>query len=148
LLEGNENMTDAAQSMSHGREPEEPHGQTEPTPHHTVNYYGIFIALVILTIVTVLVAFHRFQSEFINLALAMLVATTKATLVASFFMHLKFEGKLVRMIFIIPLFLCVLMIVALIPDILLPALGNDNHSLHMFNSLQSMIGPAMGNPEH
>jgi cytochrome c oxidase subunit 4 len=130
------------------REPEEPHGKTEPTPHLTVNYYAIFIALVVLTIVTVLVAFHRFQSEFVNLALAMLVATTKATLVASFFMHLKFEGKLVRMIFFIPLLLCVLMIVALIPDVLLPALGNDNHSLHLFNSLHDLIGGAMGNPEH
>jgi len=141
-------MSEAA-SPTHGRhEPEEPHGTTVPTPHHTVNYYAIFIALVVLTIVTVLVAFHRFQSEFVNLALAMLVATTKATLVASFFMHLKFEGKLVRMIFFIPLFLCVLMIVALIPDILLPALGNDNHSLHLFNSLHDLIGGAMGNPEH
>jgi cytochrome c oxidase subunit 4 len=130
------------------REPEEPHGTTVPMPHHAVNYYAIFIALVVLTIVTVLVAFHRFQSEFINLALAMVVATTKATLVASFFMHLKFEGKLVRMIFFIPLLLCVLMIVALIPDVLLPALGNDNHSLHLFNSLQDLIGGAMGNPEH
>jgi cytochrome c oxidase subunit IV len=130
-----------------GREPEEPHGVTEPTPHHTVNYYAIFIALVVLTIVTVLVAFVRFKSEFINLAISMLIATTKATLVASFFMHLKFEGKLVRMIFIIPLFLCVLLIVALIPDVLLPALGNNNHSLHLFNSLQDLIGAAMGHQE-
>src|SRR5262245_1294350 len=140
-------MSEAA--APHGRhEPEEPHGTTVPTPHHAVNYYGIFFALVVLTIVTVAIAFHRFESEFVNLALAMVVATTKATLVASFFMHLKFEGKLVRMIFFIPLLLCVLMIVALIPDILLPALGNDNHSLHLFNSVQSMISGAMGNPEH
>ncbi len=136
-------------SPTHGRhEPEEPHGTTVPTPHHTVNYYGIFIALVVLTIVTVLVAFVRFSSEFVNLAIAMLIASAKATLVAAFFMHLKFEGKLVRGIFFIPLLLCVLMIVALIPDVLLPALGNNNHSLHLFNSLSDLIGAAMGNPEH
>jgi cytochrome c oxidase subunit IV len=118
---------------THGREPEEPHGVTLPTPHHTVNYYAIFAALVVLTVVTVLVAFHRFHSEAINLLLAMLVAATKATLVALFFMHLKFEGKLIYLIFIVPLCLCVLLTVALIPDVLLPALGTNNSSLHLFN---------------
>jgi cytochrome c oxidase subunit 4 len=138
-------MSEATTHVS--REPEEPHGTTVPMPHHSVNYYAIFIALVVLTIVTVLVAFVRFKSEFVNLAISMLIATTKATLVASFFMHLKFEGKLVRMIFFIPLFLCVLLIVALIPDVLLPALGNDNHSLHLFNSLQDLVGAAVGHQE-
>src|SRR5436309_1799315 len=117
----------------HGREPEEPHGTTIPTPHHAVNYYAIFAALVVLTILTVLVAFHRFQSEAINLLLAMIVAVSKATLVALFFMHLKFEGKLIYVIFIVPLILCVLLTVALIPDVLLPALGQHNSSLHLFN---------------
>ena len=141
-------MSESASPTHDRHEPEEPHGTTVPMPHHTVNYYAIFAALVVLTVVTVLVAFHRFQSEAINLLLAMIVATTKATLVAMFFMHLKFEGKLVRGIFFIPLLLCVLLIVALIPDVLLPALGNNNHSLHLFNSLSDLIGAAMGNPEH
>ena len=108
-----------SEATAHGRmqEPEEPHGKTEPTPHHHVNYYYIFFALVILTIVTVLVAFHRFQSEVVNLLLALLVASIKATLVAMFFMHLKFEGKLIYLILIVPLLLCILLVVALIPDI-------------------------------
>jgi cytochrome c oxidase subunit 4 len=137
-------MTEAAHPQ--GREPEEPHGMTVPMPHHTVNYYAIFASLVVLTIVTVLVAFHRFHSEAINLLLAMLVAATKATLVALFFMHLKFEGKLIYIIFIVPLLLCVLLIVALIPDVLLPALGTNNSSLHLFNFewLQELIKGAVG----
>jgi len=127
-------------------EPEEPHGVTEPTPHHVVNYYAIFAALVILTILTVLIAFHRFQSEAVNLLLAMLVAATKATLVALFFMHLKFEGKLIYLIFVVPLFLCVLLTVALIPDVLLPAHGTGNSSLHLFNFdwVQQIIKGAVG----
>ena len=136
-----------SETTSHAtREPEEPHGTTVPMPHHTVNYYGIFAALVVLTIVTVLVAFHRFQSEAVNLALAMIVAATKATLVALFFMHLKFEGKLIYMIFFVPLVLCVLLIVALIPDVLLPAHGTNNVSLHLFNFewVQHIIRGAMG----
>jgi len=137
-------MSDATTHVS--REPEEPHGVTIPLPHHTVNYYAIFTALVVLTILTVLVAFHRFQSEAVNLLLAMLVAATKATLVALFFMHLKFEGKLIYMIFIVPLILCVLLIVALIPDVLLPAQSTNNASLHVFNFewVQHIIQGAMG----
>jgi cytochrome c oxidase subunit 4 len=129
----------------HG-EPEEPHGVTVPTPHHSVNYYYIFFALVILTVVTVLVAFHRFQSEVVNLLLALLVASIKATLVAMFFMHLKFEGKLIYFIFIVPLLLCVLVIVSLIPDVLMtdPDKHGWSSSLHLFNSLSKVIGGAMG----
>ena len=127
-------------------EPEEPHGVSVPTPHHTVNYYYIFFALVILTIVTVLVAFHRFESEVVNLLLALLVATIKATLVAMFFMHLKFEGKLIYTIFIVPLMLCVLLTVALIPDVLMT--DPDRHgwttSLHLFNSVSHIFQGAMG----
>jgi cytochrome c oxidase subunit IV len=125
-------------------EPEEPHGHTEPTPHHTINYYYIFFALVILTIVTVLVAFHRFESEVVNLLLALLVASVKATLVAMFFMHLKFEGKLIYLIFFVPLVLCVLMIVALIPDIIMTEPGSNSSSLHLFNSVSHLFQAAIG----
>ena len=137
-------MSEAALTPRH--EPEEPHGTTVPMPHHHVNYYAIFAALIVLTVVTVLVAFHRFESEAVNLMLAMIIAATKATLVALFFMHLKFEGKLIYMIFIVPLILCVLMIVALIPDVLLPAHGTNNASLHLFNFewVQHIIQGAMG----
>ena len=135
-------------STTHGRmqEPEEPHGVTVPTPHHSVNYYYIFFALVILTIATVLVAFHRFESELVNLLLALLVASIKATLVAMFFMHLKFEGKLIYLIFFVPLMLCVLLTVALIPDILMndPDKHSWSSSMHLFNGLRSLIGGAMG----
>jgi cytochrome c oxidase subunit 4 len=98
-------------------EPEEPHGHTEPMPHHHVNYVMIFLVLVVLTIVTVAVALHRFESEMINLLLAMLVASIKASCVALYFMHLKFEGKLIYLILLVPLILCVILCCALIPDI-------------------------------
>ena len=98
-------------------EPEEPHGHTEPLPHHHVNYLMIFGILVVLTVVTVAVAMKRFDNEMINLLLAMLVASVKAACVAMYFMHLKFEGKLIYLILIVPLILCVILCCALIPDI-------------------------------
>jgi len=118
-----------AQTTHSPREPEEAHGTTVPTPHHAVNYFAIFGTLVILTIVTVAVAFYRFENEVVNLLLALLVASIKATLVAMFFMHLKFEGKLIYLIFFVPLVLCVLLIVALIPDVLHGPLFNTPPSL-------------------
>ena len=54
-------------------------------------------------------------------------------LVAMFFMHLKFEGKLIYMMVIVPLILCVLIIFALIPDILMTDHDSSSASLHLFN---------------
>jgi cytochrome c oxidase subunit 4 len=96
---------------------EEPHGHTEPMPHHKVPYFLIFGLLVLLTFITVGVAFIDIKSEIAKVLLALAIASVKASAVALFFMHLKFEGKLIYLILIVPLLLCVLLVVALIPDI-------------------------------
>ncbi len=53
------------------------------------SYIGIFLALIFLTFVTVKVSYYDFGSA--NIIIAMLVATMKATLVAAFFMHLRYD---------------------------------------------------------
>ena len=98
-------------------EPEEPHGHSEAMPHHHVNYFLIFGCLIVLTVVTVAAAFLHFGTELITVGIALAIAFTKATLVARYFMHLKFEGKLIYLILFAPLCLCVILCVALIPDI-------------------------------
>ena len=123
-------------------EPEEPHGVTQPAPHHHVNYYAIFAALVVLTIVTVAVAFIHIESELVKVLVALLIASIKATCVALFFMHLKFEGKLIYMIFIVPLLLCVLLTVALIPDVLLTHPDDNTSSLKTFNNANVLYNAA------
>jgi cytochrome c oxidase subunit 4 len=117
---------DAAQPQNrmHG-EPEEPHGVTVPTPHHHVNYLAIFLTLVVLTVVTVAVYFVHLESELAKVLLALTIAAIKASLVVMFFMHMKFEGKLIYTILIVPLILCVLLVVALIPDVLRGPLFNN-----------------------
>ena len=104
-------------AVPHGRAPEEPHGLPEPAVHHKVHYVMIFFTLVILTIVTVMVALHRFNNELVNVLLALLVASVKAMFVATYFMHLKFEGKLIYLILIVPIILTVALVASLIPDI-------------------------------
>lgn len=108
----------------------EPHATSVAVPHHEIPYIKVFLALTALTVVTVMIGIYlRFESEAVNVLLALLIAATKASLVAMFFMHLKFEGKLIIMIFLVPLALCVLLVVALLPD--LHPIGSS--SMHMFN---------------
>ena len=95
----------------------EAHGHTQAVPHHHVNYYGIFGLLVVLTIVTVAVAFIHIQSEAVKVLLALTIASIKAAFVALFFMHLKFEGKMIYFIVGVPLVLTVILVAALFPDI-------------------------------
>lgn len=115
---------DAALNNRNPGEPEEPHGVTVPTPHHHVNYIAVFLSLVVLTIITVAVYFIHLESELAKVLLALAIASIKASLVVMFFMHMKFEGKLIYSILIVPLILCVLLVVALIPDVLRGPLFN------------------------
>src|SRR5207253_10143735 len=107
-------MADNAPRMS------EPHGHTEPMPHHKVNYFLIFGILVVLTILTVGVAFLNIQKEWNKVLLALTIASIKASFVAAFFMHLQFEGKLIYFIMIVPLTFTVVLICALLTDVAMP----------------------------
>jgi cytochrome c oxidase subunit IV len=138
-------MTDTAARM---HEPEEPHDVSRPTPHHSIPYFLIFGLLIVLTVITVAIAMKRFDDEIINVLLALLVASVKASMVAMYFMHLKFEGKLIYLIAIVPLCLCVLLVVALIPDVIMtdPVKHPHSTSLHLFNSIGELFRNA-GEPE-
>jgi cytochrome c oxidase subunit 4 len=124
---------------------QEPHDKSEPHAVHHVPYMMIFGALVVLTIITVLIGiFLRFSSEAVNVLLALFIASIKATLVALFFMHLKFEGKLIYLIFLVPLGLCVLLVIALLPDLL--PMGDS--SLQLFNVEEMLHPPHNPAPHH
>jgi cytochrome c oxidase subunit 4 len=62
--------------------------------HHVKVYITVFVTLMVLTIVTVAISrFHLPVREAV--AIAMLVATIKGSLVACYFMHLISEKKLI-----------------------------------------------------
>lgn len=63
-------------------------------------YVVILGALLVLTGVTVGAAYVNFGSSSINLIIAVLIATVKATLVALFFMHLRHDPPLNAIIFV------------------------------------------------
>src|SRR5215472_1929077 len=53
-------------------------------------YWGIFGALIVLTLATVKVSYYDFGPA--NIIIALLIATMKASLVAAFFMHLRHDN--------------------------------------------------------
>jgi cytochrome c oxidase subunit 4 len=58
-------------------------------------YLIVFFALLVGTIVTVLASYIPFSHKSINIAVALCIATIKASLVAGFFMHLISERKMI-----------------------------------------------------
>jgi cytochrome c oxidase subunit 4 len=59
-------------------------------------YYAIFGALMVLTAITVTVAFINLGA--LNLPVALGIAIVKATLVILFFMHVKYTSRLTKLI--------------------------------------------------
>lgn len=85
--------------------------------HHEPNYMNIFWALTILTIVEVLVPVLGVFSRSINGTILVLLAVVKATLVALYFMHLRFERTTLGAIALTPMIICVFLIFMLLPDL-------------------------------
>ena len=126
------------ESTHRSNEPPVPHGPHEPNLlYHPVPYLQIFYILIALTALTVLGSLWRAPNELINVGIALAIATTKAFFVVRFFMHLKFEGKLIYTIFFAPLTLAVVLAVALIPDI---GMGRHTSFNDMVGFFEALVG--------
>jgi cytochrome c oxidase subunit 4 len=78
-------------------------------------YYGIWIALMILTVVTARVAFIDLGPS--NTVVALVIATCKALLVVLFFMHVKYASeKLTKMVIVASLFWLLLLLLLSLAD--------------------------------
>ena len=66
---------------------------SEHISKHIRIYVGVFIALLIGTVLTVAMYYKHFESVAITVAVALVIATAKASLVAGFFMHLVSEKR-------------------------------------------------------
>lgn len=84
----------------------------QTTTHVRPNYMLIWLYLFLMTIAEVVLAFELPVSRNIKLILLLILAVWKALLVAMFFMHLKFERWRLRLIFIIPIPLALILITA------------------------------------
>ena len=83
--------------------------------HEEPNYWYVWIALLILTIVELGVAKASMPKAAMVFLLCVL-ALAKAALVAMYFMHLKFERFALMLIVVTPLVLSAILYVGLVPD--------------------------------
>ncbi len=77
-------------------------------------YIVVWLALLVLTAVTWGVSYINLGLG--NVAVALLIASFKAALVALFFMHLRYENRLVWAFAILPLFFLSLIIFGTLSD--------------------------------
>lgn len=93
-------------------------------------YMKIFFVLLIFTIAEYLYALVFKSAPFVWLILGLLtMAITKATLVGMYFMHLKFEGRWVYVMLIPAGCLAIILTTALIPDVSLQPITEENPDL-------------------
>jgi cytochrome c oxidase subunit 4 len=77
-------------------------------------YYAIFGALMVLTVVTIAVAYQPLGSW--NFPVAITIAVTKATLVILFFMHAKYSSKLTKLFVGTAFFFLIIMLTLTMTD--------------------------------
>ena len=92
---------------------------------HLRVYIGVFVALLVGTIITVAVSYFHF-GDLGNIVVALIIAVIKAVLVAAFFMHLSSEKKSIyRILLVTGFFLVGLMGLTLYAMSDLPALTKN-----------------------
>jgi cytochrome c oxidase subunit IV len=77
------------------QDPSEHEQYAHDVAHHVKKYMMVGATLLAFTIITVFLSYVNFGTQKANVAVAMLVATFKAALVAAIFMHLSAEKKLI-----------------------------------------------------
>jgi len=88
----------------------------EATEEHVhPNYMGIFYWLLALTIIEVAIPF-TVTVQIPKVFLLVSLAIGKASLVALYFMHLRFEVRTLGVIALTPMILCAFLLFMLVPD--------------------------------
>jgi cytochrome c oxidase subunit 4 len=85
----------------------------DPKEHHIIPYkfhIGIWVGLIILTVMTVLVSVMGISLVAFSVITALIIASAKAVVVANYFMHLKYENKLITWLMGVTMFLFVVFI--------------------------------------
>ncbi|MFM1768790.1 MAG: hypothetical protein RJA22_1319 [Verrucomicrobiota bacterium] len=76
----------------------------EEIKKHVKTYIAVFLALLVGTVITVWLRYVHFPAFWITVAVALFVATIKATLVACYFMHLISERKAIYSTLLVTVF--------------------------------------------
>jgi cytochrome c oxidase subunit 4 len=85
----------------------------DPVEHHVVSYRflsGVWLGLIILTVMTVLISVLGTNLVAFSVVTALVIASAKVTVVANYFMHLKYESKILAILVSITLLLFIIFI--------------------------------------
>lgn len=121
-------MTEHA-ATPHSADSEHPMGHVMPMPV----LVGVFLALLVLTFLTVAAAWVDLGP--LNLWIALGIATVKATLVALFFMHLLYDNRFNAFVFVVGLAFLALFISLTLMD-----RGQYQPDIERFNETQPLKG--------
>ena len=103
----------------------------DTSTHEEPNYMKIFYWLCALTVIEILIALipnGPFYSNWFQGFLLISTAAWKAALVALYFMHLKYEKRILGAIAMIPLVLMIVALVFLLNDITVPEQTSEDVS--------------------
>ena len=78
------------------------HNNNHEENHHIVSYAAnirVWVVLLILTWLTITVAYMDFGN--LAVAMALLIATVKAGIVLAYYMHLKFDSKILTILLLV-----------------------------------------------
>lgn len=89
---------------------------TQTQQQSAKKYLMVFVWLCVLTAVEVGLVYIDMSKTLLGFLLVV-SALAKAALVAMYFMHLKFEGRLIYFIVIAPIVIAIIFVLALFPDI-------------------------------
>jgi caa(3)-type oxidase subunit IV len=92
------------------------HHSPDELAHEQRRYLQVFAWLAVLTAIEIAVIYLPI-ARFVIGVMLVLLAASKAALVALFYMHLANEKRTLTYIALTPAFLCVLLIFALLPDL-------------------------------
>lgn len=93
---------------------------TEET-HHITSYaehFGTWVSLILLTFMTVFISVFGADLNTLTVATALFIASVKALVVAYYFMHLKYDPKIYKVMILVVMALFVFFIIMLVIDYL------------------------------
>ncbi|MCA8976956.1 MAG: cytochrome C oxidase subunit IV family protein [Planctomycetes bacterium] len=106
------------------------HGELQMGHHHVSSaamFRNVLIALLFLTFITVLVS--RFDFGGANMLIAMAIASVKASLVILFFMHVKWDTAINKIMFMSSFLFLSLLLVFTLADQATRRLDNQAHTI-------------------
>lgn len=104
-------------------------GELDMGHHHISSpamFLSVLLALLFLTFITVVVAQFDFGSA--NMLIAMGIASVKATLVIAFFMHLKYDTAINKLVFISSFLFLSLLFIFTLGDLFTRRLDHELHT--------------------